>query len=66
MKLTILQSMLIASGALLSGAATADVAAEATAFATQWATDAGIVGGTLIAAAFIAVGYKWVKGMVFN
>jgi hypothetical protein len=66
MKLTIKQKMLIAAGALVSGSAMADVATEATAFATQWATDSATVGGVLIAAAFIAIGFKWVKGMIFN
>ena len=66
MKLTIKQKMLIAAAALASGSAMADVATEATAFATQWATDAATVGGVLIAAAFIAIGFKWVKGMIFN
>ncbi len=42
------------------------VAAAATTFASQWATDAAVIGGVLIAAAFIAIGYKWVKGMVFG
>lgn len=69
MKLTFKQKMLITAGALVSGSAMAAadvVSTSATAFATQWATDAATVGGVLIAAAFIAIGFKWVKGMIFN
>ncbi|WP_166839507.1 major capsid protein [Rheinheimera pleomorphica] len=66
MKLTIKQKMLLAAGALVSGSAMADVSAAATAFSTQWATDVALVGGAMITGAFLALGYKWVKGMIFS
>lgn len=42
------------------------VSDAASAFATQWAGDAALIGGALIGAAFLAIGFKWVKGMIFN
>lgn len=56
------------SSALVSFGALAQSAVEdaATAFSTQWAGDAAVVGGALIGAAFLAIGFKWVKGMIFN
>lgn len=38
----------------------------ASAFTSQWAGDAAVIGGALIGAAFLAIGFKWVKGMIFN
>lgn len=62
--------LLITAGAVFTGVASAQetsaVADAASSFASEWAVNAAIVGGVLIAAAFLAIGFKWVKGMVFS
>lgn len=60
--------LVVSSAALVSFGALAQSAVEdaASSFATQWAGDAALIGGALIGAAFLAIGFKWVKGMIFN
>ncbi|RUO51651.1 hypothetical protein [Pseudidiomarina homiensis] len=42
------------------------VQTAATQFETDFGGNAAIVGGAIIAMAFLAIGYKWVKGMIFS
>lgn len=58
--------LLILSGVFLAPLANASVSDAATSFSTQWASDAALIGGALIGAAFVAIGFKWVKGMIFG
>lgn len=61
--------LLVTAASVFSVAATAQetaVSDAAAAFGTTWAANAALVGGALIAAAFVAIGYKWVKGMIFG
>lgn len=64
-----MKRLLVASSAsLVSFGALAQSAVEdaASSFTAQWAGDAALIGGALIGAAFLAIGFKWVKGMIFN
>ncbi|KFZ29721.1 hypothetical protein IDAT_01050 [Pseudidiomarina atlantica] len=60
----------VVSSVLLTGAVMATepsgVQAAATQFETDFGGNAAIVGGAIIAMAFLAIGYKWVKGMIFS
>lgn len=57
---------LVLGSMLAAASANATVADAATSFSTQWAADAALIGGALIGAAFVAIGFKWVKGMIFG
>lgn len=64
-----MKRLLIGSSfALVSAGALAQSAVEDAvgSFTSQWAGDAALIGGALIGAAFLAIGFKWVKGMIFN
>lgn len=58
------------SSVLLTGAAMASepsaVQAAATTFESDFTSNMGIVGGAIIGMAFLAIGYKWVKGAIFS
>lgn len=58
----------VATTAVLTSVASAasPVSTAAASFTSQWGTDAAVVGGALIGAAFLAIGFKWVKGMIFS
>lgn len=43
-----------------------DVSGVADEFLGNFSTAAAVIGGVLISAAFVALVWKWVKGMVFN
>lgn len=58
------------SASLLTGAVMATppgaVEAAATSFTTDFSANAALVGGAIIGMAFLAIGFKWVKGMIFS
>ncbi|WP_372771252.1 hypothetical protein [Pseudoalteromonas sp.] len=56
------------AGFVAAGTASAAVDATAAAgtFTTDFATNAAIIGGALLGAAFVAIVWKWLKGMAFN
>ena len=64
-----MKRLLVASSAALvsfGALAQSAVGDAASSFTAQWAGDAALIGGALIGAAFLAIGFKWVKGMIFN
>lgn len=53
----------------LPGIALADVSgveAAAAGFSTQFVSSAAVIGGAMITAAFGAIVWKWIKGMIFS
>lgn len=60
----------VVSSVLLTGSVLATeptgVAAAAESFTTTFGADAATVGSALILMAFLAIGFKWVKGMIFS
>lgn len=45
---------------------TIDLSGPATTFQTDFGAAAAAIGGALIAAGFVALVYKWAKGMLFS
>lgn len=74
MKTNILKNKLAKAGILTtlvaSGSALAEPAAEVTAATTQFTTffteNANLIGGAFLGAAFVAIVWKWLKGMSFS
>ncbi len=56
--------------ALVSGSAFAEASAEVTAATTSFQTfftdNANLIGGVMLTAAFVAIGWKWLKGTAFS
>ena len=64
---TALMTLFVGASVSLPAAAQDDpVKAAADNFASSFQADATTVGVTLISAAFFALAFKWVKGMVFS
>ncbi len=61
---------LLASLAAASGSAFAEADAGVTAATTQFTTfftdNANLIGGVFLAAGFVAIGWKWLKGTIFS
>lgn len=61
--------LLVASTAV-SGSAFAEAAAEVTAATTSFQTfftdNANLIGGVMLTAGFVAIGWKWLKGTIFS
>ncbi len=59
---------LVATATLASSAAFAEgeAAAAAESFQTFFSTGAAAIGAAMLTAAFVAVGWKWLKGMAFS
>lgn len=56
--------------AVVSGSAFAEASAEVTAATTSFQTfftdNANLIGGVMLGAAFVAIGWKWLKGTAFS
>lgn len=65
-----LKAGLLVAATAVSGSAFAEAAAEVTAatsgFQTFFTDNANLMGGVFLTAGFIAVGWKWLKGMLFG
>lgn len=62
-------AVVIATSLALPGIALADVTgveAAASGFSTQFVASAAVIGGAMITAAFGAIVWKWIKGMIFS
>ncbi|WP_199524897.1 hypothetical protein [Pseudoalteromonas sp. bablab_jr011] len=61
---------LVVTSVLAAGAAHAEAAAEVTAATTSFQTfftdNANLIGGVMLLCAFVAIGWKWIKGMSFS
>lgn len=57
---------LIATALVSTTAMAVDVSAQATAFQTDFTTAAGVIGAAMISAGFVAIVWKWAKGMLFS
>jgi len=74
MKTNTLKNKLAKAGILttlvVSGSALAEAAPEVTAATTQFTTffteNANLIGGAFLGAAFVAIVWKWLKGMSFS
>ena len=75
MKTNILKNKLAKAGivtslAAASGSAFAEADAGVTAATTQFQTlftdNANLIGGVVLAAGFVAIGWKWLKGTIFS
>tara|TARA_B100001059_G_C17835373_1_gene587695 strand:- start:4345 stop:4569 length:225 start_codon:yes stop_codon:yes gene_type:complete len=54
-----------ASGSALAEAS-AEVTAATTSFQTFFTDNANLIGGVMLTAAFVAIGWKWLKGTAFS
>ncbi|GAA70757.1 hypothetical protein [Pseudoalteromonas sp. BSi20439] len=65
-----LKAGLLVAAATVSGSAFAEVAAEVTAattgFTSFFTDNANLIGGVFLTAGFVAIGWKWLKGMLFG
>jgi hypothetical protein len=56
----------VSVGAMAQATVDPVVQTAATDFGDTFALNMAAVGGAIIAAAFLAIGYKWVKGAIFS
>jgi len=65
-----LKAGLLVAAATISGSAAAEAAAEVTAattgFTSFFTDNANLIGGVFLTAGFVAIGWKWLKGMLFG
>ena len=65
-----LKAGLLVAAATVSGSAFAEAAAEVTAatngFIAFFTDNANLIGGVFLTAGFVAIGWKWLKGMLFG
>ena len=65
-----LKAGLLVAAATISGSAAAEAAAEVTAATTAFQSfftdNANLIGGVMLTCAFIAIGWKWLKGTAFS
>lgn len=64
--MTMVSVSLFVPAAMAQAVADPAVTAAATEFSDVFGLNMSAVGGAIIAAAFLAVGYKWVKGAIFS
>ncbi|WP_165725548.1 hypothetical protein [Pseudoalteromonas sp. SA25] len=69
-KLTALKTGVLVSLAAVAGGAHAEadagVTAATTGFQTFFTDNANIIGAVFLTAGFVAIGWKWLKGMLFG
>jgi CO/xanthine dehydrogenase FAD-binding subunit len=66
-KVTLTMGAMVAStGAMAQAVVDPVVSAAATEFGDTFGLNMAAVGGAIITAAFLAIGYKWVKGAIFS
>lgn len=65
-----LKAGLLVVATAVSGSAFAEAAPEVTAATTQFQSfftdNANLIGGVFLAAGFVAIGWKWLKGTIFS
>jgi hypothetical protein len=65
-----LKAGLLVVATAASGSAFAEASAEVTAATTSFQTfftdNANLIGGVMLTAAFVAIGWKWLKGTAFS
>ena len=64
-KAGILTALAAASGSAFAEAAP-EVSSASSSFQTFFTDNANLIGGVFLAAAFVAVGWKWLKGTTFS
>ena len=61
---------LLVAATAVSGSAFAEVAPEVTAATTSFQTfftdNVNLIGGVMLTAGFVAIGWKWLKGTIFS
>ncbi|MBB1335963.1 hypothetical protein H5200_15855 [Pseudoalteromonas sp. SG43-7] len=65
-----LKAGLLVAATVVSGSALAEASAEVTAATTSFqgffTDNANLIGGVMLTAAFVAIGWKWLKGTAFS
>ncbi len=65
LKAGLLVAATVASGSALAEAS-AEVTAATTSFQSFFTDNANLIGGVMLTAAFVAIGWKWLKGTAFS